>query len=694
MNILLVHQNFPSQFRGLAPALVARGDKVVALAMDESVPQAWEDVRIVKYPANRSSTKNLHPWLLTYEAQLIRGDSCFLAAKQLKSEGFTPDVIVVHPGWGESLFIDQVWPGVPIVLYCEYYYSTDADSGFDPEFPSYAELDARKFRIKNTNNIMSFESATLGVSPTQWQANTYPERLRQKIQVIHDGVDTTTVKPNENAQLLLKGKLKLTRQDEVLTFVNRNLEPYRGYHVFMRALPALLRQRPKMQVLIVGGDKVSYGSPSPDGRSWKEVFFTEVEPKLSEDEKARIHFLGQLPFSKYLGLLQVSTVHVYLSYPFVLSWSLLEAMSVGCAIVASNTDPVKEFIKDSVHGFLVDFFDTQALIEQVNFLMDNRLAGELLGIQARDRIVKQYDFKQKALPRWLELIDSVKHRRPLAVAPTKPLLNHPQEQPKPDSPKPHLPTLPSLPLDRLFNFSSHTYWGVKNKERFKELMEEAKTLVGSGYYLGDNLFTWQRNLSPLEDPAFDAAWKKNIHNASDRAIMWRRYILACAAYHCVQLGGDFVECGVYMGSGIKTVMDYLGGQQFPRTFWGYDTYDYNPVKGHAFAGQKDGLFDQVQKRFEGYPQVQLIKGFIPDSFVQGCPDKVAFLHIDLNNAEGELAALEVLFPKMVPGGILVLDDYEWSGIYRPQKKAEDQWLDARGYRLMPLPTGQAILVSR
>lgn len=414
MNVLLVHQSFPSQFRGLAPALIARGDTVVALGMDATVPEAWEGIRIIKYPANRSSSKTIHPWLGTYETHVIRGDSCFLAAKKLKGEGFTPDVIVVHPGWGEALFIDQVWPGIPIILYCEYFYSVNRDSGFDPDFPTDAEIDGRRLQVKNTTNIMSFESASVGVSPTQWQANTYPERLREKIQVIHDGVDTTTVKPNENAQLLIKGKLKLTRQDEVLTFVNRNLEPYRGYHVFMRALPALLRQRPKMQVLIVGGDKVSYGSPSPDGRSWKEVFFTEVEPKLSGEEKARIHFLGQLPFSKYLGLLQVSTVHVYLTYPFVLSWSLLEAMSAGCAIVASNTDPVKEFIKDSVHGLLVDFFDTQALIEQINFLMDSPVARQLMGIQARHRIQKNYDFKTCSLPRWLDLITTASQKRVVA----------------------------------------------------------------------------------------------------------------------------------------------------------------------------------------------------------------------------------------------------------------------------------------
>jgi len=257
-----------------------------------------------------------------------------------------------------------------------------------------------------------------------------------------------------------------------------------------------------------------------------------------------------------------------------------------------------------------------------------------------------------------------------------------------------LPLLGELPMERVVNFASHKYWGVSDPARFKALMDEARSLVTAGHFLGDNLFTWGRNNSALDDPAFRSAWESNIQNDADQAIVWRRYILACAAFHCVQLQGDFVECGVYTGTGIKTVMDYLGGTAFPKTFWGYDTFDYNPVAGHAFAGQQEGFFEKVQERFASYPLVRLVKGFLPQSFADGCPEKVAYLHIDLNNAEGELATLEVLFDRVVPGGIVVMDDYEWSGIYREQKRREDPWFEARGYRVFPLPTGQGLVLKR
>ncbi|MBL0141279.1 MAG: class I SAM-dependent methyltransferase [Betaproteobacteria bacterium] len=246
----------------------------------------------------------------------------------------------------------------------------------------------------------------------------------------------------------------------------------------------------------------------------------------------------------------------------------------------------------------------------------------------------------------------------------------------------------------VMNFMTPVSWGISDVPRFMSLMKEAGKLVEGGIYFGDNLFTWCRNNSMFDDPAFRKAWEDNIRNESDRAIGWRRYILATMAHHAVQCEGDFVECGVYQGSGVKTVVDYLGGTAFPRLFWAYDTYDYNPVEGHAFEGQAPGFHEQVQQRFKGYDQVKLVKGHIPDVFAEHCPDRVAFLHIDLNNAAAEMATLEHLFERVVPGGVIVFDDYEWAGSYRPQKLAEDPWLDARGYRAVPLPTGQAFVIKR
>jgi O-methyltransferase len=255
---------------------------------------------------------------------------------------------------------------------------------------------------------------------------------------------------------------------------------------------------------------------------------------------------------------------------------------------------------------------------------------------------------------------------------------------------PHSPGLPG----KVPTFRIPVSWMISDEPRFMALMQEAATLVDGGIFFGDNLFTWGRNNSMFEDLAFRKAWQDNARNESDRAIVWRRYILATMGYHAVQLEGDFVECGVYQGSGVKTVVDYLGGTAFPKTFWAFDTYDYNPVKGHRFEGQEPGFSDKVRERFAGYDQVRVVAGLIPDVFAEHCPERVAYLHIDLNDAEAEIATLEHLFDRVVPGGVVVFDDYEWAGIYRPQKLAEDPWLDARGYRATPLPTGQALVIKR
>lgn len=226
-------------------------------------------------------------------------------------------------------------------------------------------------------------------------------------------------------------------------------------------------------------------------------------------------------------------------------------------------------------------------------------------------------------------------------------------------------------------------------------MAEVVELVEPGFYFSDNLFTWGRNNSLNDDADFQKAWLDNLKNDSDFTIAWRRYILATSAYHCIQLEGDFVESGVYWGTGIKTVVDYLGGKEFPKTFWGYDTYDYHPEESHAaFSEQQAGFYEKVVERFEGYDQVKLIKGLLPESFNGNCPEKIAYLHIDLNSAKYEVEVLKVLFDKIVPGGMLILDDYEWAGIYRTQKIAEDSWFDERQYRVMPLPTGQGLLIKR
>lgn len=412
MRLLFIHQNFPGQFKHLAPALAADpANEVVAFTMQKSPPPSWQGIRLIGYQATRGTTANVHPWVSDFETKTIRGEAAFRAALALRESGFAPDVIVAHPGWGESLFLKDVWPAAKIGVYCEFFYHANgADVGFDPEFPAQDPGEVCRLRLKNLNNLLHFEIADRGISPTHWQASTFPEPFRGRITVVHDGIDCDAVAPNLSVSMTLNGDIRLTRADEVITFVNRNMEPYRGYHVFMRALPAILRRRPRARVLIVGGDDVSYGARAPEGKKWRDIFFDEVKGQFADGDLTRVHFLGHIPYQHFIPLLQLSAVHVYLTYPFVLSWSLLEAMSVGCAIIASDTQPLREAIRHDETGRLVNFFDLRALADGVCDLLDRPEERARLGAAARTFAKANYDLKTVCLPRQLEWVRKLGQR--------------------------------------------------------------------------------------------------------------------------------------------------------------------------------------------------------------------------------------------------------------------------------------------
>ena len=207
--------------------------------------------------------------------------------------------------------------------------------------------------------------------------------------------------------MAVRPNLTLTRNDEVITFINRNLEPYRGYHIFMRALPRMLAERPKAHVVILGGEDVSYGARPPEGKTWKQIFIDEVRGSISDADWARVHFMGRVPYDTFLSMIQVSRVHVYLTYPFVLSWSLLESMSAGAAIVAGSTDPVTEVMDDGKTGLLVNFFDPDEIVDRVNEFMHDTALRQALGQAARREVIENYDLRRICLPRLLDWVDSV-----------------------------------------------------------------------------------------------------------------------------------------------------------------------------------------------------------------------------------------------------------------------------------------------
>jgi glycosyltransferase involved in cell wall biosynthesis len=407
MKILFIHQNFPGQYKNLAPALAAAGHQCVALTLRVKEATTWQGVRVLPYSIQRKQGGGTHPWLLDFDTKVIRGEACFNAALKLREAGFQPDVIIGHHGWGETMFLRDVWPNARIGLYCELYHRTDDQHlGFDPEFqPQVPLAETLRIRLKNLNNLVHFPVADAGISPTHFQADTFPEEWRGKIEVIHDGIDTTAMTANPDVRFSLPDGSEVTRNDEVITFVNRNLEPYRGYHVFMRALPRLLKERPNAKVLIVGGDDVSYGARPPKGQTWKQIFIDEVRGQIPDANWARVHFLGKIPYDQFTKLLQVSRVHLYLTYPFVLSWSLFEAMSAEAAIVASDTGPLKEAIRHGENGLLVDFFDGDALVSECCRLLEDAEMRRALGQAARQHIVQNYDLQTHCLPRQMEWVD-------------------------------------------------------------------------------------------------------------------------------------------------------------------------------------------------------------------------------------------------------------------------------------------------
>ena len=369
--VLLIHQNFPGQFRSIAQHL-ARDPGVTLLAIGKQSCPQLAGVRTCTYELHRAPGQATHHYVKPFEAAVLHGQAVLRLLRKLKREGFVPDVVLGHPGWGETLYVKDVFPRARLIHFAEFYYHAQgADAGFDPEFPMTLD-DAARVRSRNAHLLLSMDLCDAAVAPTQWQKSLHPAPYHDKIEVIHEGVDTASLRPDPQASFTLPNGKVLRAGDPVVTYVARNLEPYRGFHTFMRAVPQILAQHPDCEIVIVGGNGVSYGSKPAGFANWRSKMQNEVC-----FDAARVHFLGQIPYARYRSLLQVSKAHVYLTYPFVLSWSVLEAMACGCAVIGSDTAPVRELVKDGDNGLLIDFFDVQAIAGKVGGALDggNALAA-------------------------------------------------------------------------------------------------------------------------------------------------------------------------------------------------------------------------------------------------------------------------------------------------------------------------------
>jgi glycosyltransferase involved in cell wall biosynthesis len=408
MKVIFIHQNMPGQFVHMARYLGQREDCEV-IFITKPTKEEIPGVRKIEYKPIAQKPPGTDPYIQGFQNAICHGKPVAQLLNKLRREGFTPDIVVAHPGWGEAMYVKDVLPNVPLLNYFEFYYHAfGADVHFDPAEPREWN-NILRIRTKNSTNLLALEAADWGLTPTYWQFSLQPEIFQPKISIIHEGVDTRKVQPNHKAQVKIPSGHHFEAGQEIVTYVARDMDPYRGFPTAMRAIERLCKERPNCQFLIVGGDKSGYGKKLPDGTSHRDEMLKEVDLDMN-----RVHFLGKLPYDAYLQILQISAAHIYLTKPFVLSWSMMESLASGCLVVGSDTEPVREVIKDGWNGLLVDFFSPEDVAARVSEALDKRQKMLQIRKNARQTILDRYDLA-KTLPAQLRLLQGLaRHQRPTA----------------------------------------------------------------------------------------------------------------------------------------------------------------------------------------------------------------------------------------------------------------------------------------
>lgn len=399
MKLIFIHQNFPGQFLHISNHLAEAGHEVISISQPHA--RGVKSIKNLVYKPAREVTKGIHHYLVGTESAILNGQAVARILQTLKQQGFVPDAVIGHAGWGETLYVKDVFPDTKLINYLEFFYhATGADTGFDPEYPNEFD-DYLRIRTKNIVNLLAVDGCDAGISPTEWQKSLYPPSYQSKISVIHEGIDTQIARPDPEVNYILPNGIKLSKHDKVITYVARNLEPYRGFHILMRTLPEICQRHPDCHVLIVGGDEVSYGRRNKEGKGYREILLEEIS--INPDQ---VHFLGKLPYKDYMKVLQVSSAHVYLTVPFVLSWSMLEAMATGCLVIASDTPPVKEVIRHKENGLLVDFFSPSAIAETVDLALYKSTEIYKISEKAKHYIQTHFPVK-KSIQQYKDLLTTL-----------------------------------------------------------------------------------------------------------------------------------------------------------------------------------------------------------------------------------------------------------------------------------------------
>lgn len=392
MNILFIHPNYPAQFLHLAQYFANHGNHKVFFLTKDTNGNRLKNINIAIYKPMRGVGPDVHPYVKPLEEAVLDGQAVARTLAALKKHTkFIPDVIVAHTGWGSTLYVKDVYPDVPVVGYFEWYYhSIGSDVVW---WPDDVISDDSKLRIRtlNAHHLLNLQVCDVRYTPTQWQKKQFPACYQEGMKVIHEGVDTQFCQPDRYKKLVLPAKnLDLSETKEIVTYVSRGFEPYRGFDKFMDAIRILLEKRPECHVVLVGNDRTCYGAQPEGGKTWKQI-----EEEKGGYDKERVHFVGHLDRESYRTVMQASDVHVYLTRPFVLSWSMVESMAFGCCLVASKTPPVEEVVTDGENGLLVNFRSPEHIAFRIGEALDDPELRKRLGEAARRTAREKYDTQDR-----------------------------------------------------------------------------------------------------------------------------------------------------------------------------------------------------------------------------------------------------------------------------------------------------------
>lgn len=397
LNILFIHPNFPGQFKALINSLVSH--KNVRLAFITTRQDAEQrGVIIKKYAAPERQVDGVHKYLRTLNQDMNGAQEITKAAIELAREGFVATAVVGHIGWAGLMFMREVFPDAKLIGYTEWYFKWQ--NSWEHFSGEKLNMDQKiSTRMLNATSVLGIEALDACVTPTHWQRSVFPKMYQRNMHVIHEGIDTNTCEPQARRTLFVPGCLKpLSPELKLVTYVSRAMEPARGFFTFMDAAARLAKLDPEVQFVIVGRPHAAYSGSTGDGPTYKEQAIEKYDVDMS-----RMHFCGKLQYDDYLQVLKNSSVHVHFSMPYTLSWSALEAMACGCAMVGSSNAPVNEAIEHDVNGRLVNFFDAEGLVREVQDLLADRNEAERLGLAARETVLSRYE-SADCVNQWKALI--------------------------------------------------------------------------------------------------------------------------------------------------------------------------------------------------------------------------------------------------------------------------------------------------